>query len=230
MRSSTKVKVQNILDTSFTMKATVATMLSLAVGALGSVPGFDVSHYQSSVDFNSAYAGGLRFVIIKATEGTTYTDPSFSSHYTAATNAGFIRGGYHFASGTGDGSQEANFFLKNGGGWSNDGITLPGMLDLEGDCISVSWIRTFSNTYYAATGRYPLLYSSPSWWQECTGNSNAFTSTNPLVMACYNSNPCTPQGSWPYYTIWQYNDSNKYGGDSDSFNGDLTQLKKLASG
>lgn len=44
-----------------------------------SVYGFDVSHYQSSVDFDAAYNdGGLRFVYIKATEGTTYKDPMFS--------------------------------------------------------------------------------------------------------------------------------------------------------
>lgn len=196
-----------------------------------SVTGFDISHYQSSVDFNVAYnTGGFRFVYIKATEGTTYKDPSFSSHYTDATNASFIRGAYHFASGTGDGSQEANFFLQNGGGWSNDGIALPGMLDLESDCKSVAWIKTFSDTYHATTGRYPVLYSSPSWWSSCTGNSNAFVNTNPLNMACWDSEPCTPQGGWPYYTIWQNKDSNPYGGDSDVFNGDMTQLKKLATG
>lgn len=43
--------------------------------ARATVEGFDISHYQSSVDFAGAYAAGLRFVLIKATEGTTYTDP-----------------------------------------------------------------------------------------------------------------------------------------------------------
>lgn len=194
------------------------------------VYGFDVSDYQPNVDMASAYSGGLRFVYIKATQGTDYTSPSFSSQYTDATNAGFIRGGYHYADGTGDGSQEANYFLSNGGGWTSDGITLPGMLDLEGDCISVDWIQTFSNTYHAATGVYPVLYSSPSWWESCTDNSDAFTSTNPLMMACYDSSPCTPQGDWPYYTIWQNNDDNTYGGDSDQFNGDYAQLQALAKG
>ena len=56
----------------------------------------------------------------------------------------------------------------------------PGMLDLEKDCASVEWIQEFSDEYHAQTGRYPVLYSSPSWWQECTGNSNAFINTNPL--------------------------------------------------
>ncbi|KAL1586759.1 hypothetical protein WHR41_04539 [Cladosporium halotolerans] len=217
--------------------ASILALVGLAAAApaelskRATVKGFDISHYQSSVDFNAAYnSGGLRFVYIKATEGTTYKDPKFSSHYTSATNAGFIRGGYHFAHGDTSATSQANYFVQNGGGWSNDGKTLPGMLDLEGDCISVSWIKEFSDRYHALTSRYPVLYSSPSWWKQCTGNSNAFTSTNPLMMACWSSSPCTPQGGWPYYTIWQNADSNPYGGDSDVFNGSLDSLKKLASG
>jgi hypothetical protein len=92
-----------------------------------SVYGFDISHYQSSVDFDAAYNnGGLRFVYIKATEGLTYLDPLFSDHYEGATSAGFIRGGYHFAHGDESASDQAEFFYENGGGWTNDGITLPG--------------------------------------------------------------------------------------------------------
>jgi GH25 family lysozyme M1 (1,4-beta-N-acetylmuramidase) len=92
-----------------------------------SVYGFDISHYQSSVDFDAAYNdGGLRFVYIKATEGLTYKDPAFSDHYDGATSAGFIRGGYHFAHGDESASDQASFFYENGGGWTDDGITLPG--------------------------------------------------------------------------------------------------------
>lgn len=64
----------------------------------------------------------------QATEGTGYISPTFNSQYTDATNAGFIRGAYHYADGTGDGSEEANYFLAHGGGWSADGITLPGSM------------------------------------------------------------------------------------------------------
>jgi hypothetical protein len=78
-----------------------------------------------------------------------------------------------------------------------------GMLDLEGDCASVEWIQEFVDRYYDLSGRYVVLYSSPSWWEECTGNSNAFIDNNPLDMACWNDQPCTPQGSWPFYTFWQ---------------------------
>ena len=92
-----------------------------------SVYGFDISHYQESVDFDAAYNdGGLRFVYIKATEGLDYQDPLFSDHYIGATDAGFIRGGYHFAHGDESASDQADFFVDNGGGWTADGITLPG--------------------------------------------------------------------------------------------------------
>nr|QNJ46236.1 GH25 muramidase [Rosellinia sp.] len=218
------------------MKATLASLLGLANGALAAVQGFDISHYQSSVNFAGAYSAGARFVIIKATEGTSYIDPKFSSHYIGATNAGLIRGGYHFAHlGSSSGAAQANYFLAHGGGWSGDGITLPGMLDLEGDCVlsasgAVAWIKDFSDTYHSKTGVYPLLYTNPSWWSSCTGNSNAFVNTNPLVLARYSSSAGTPPGGWPYYTIWQYNDAYAYGGDSDVFNGDMAGLLRLAKG
>jgi hypothetical protein len=40
--------------------------LAMAAGAVNAaVSGFDVSHYQSSVDFAAAYKAGARFVMIK---------------------------------------------------------------------------------------------------------------------------------------------------------------------
>ncbi|KAI1820508.1 glycoside hydrolase family 25 protein [Xylaria intraflava] len=218
------------------MKSAFFSLLGLANGALAAVQGFDISNYQPSVDFAAAYSAGARFVIIKATEGTTYLDPTFSDHYDGATAAGLIRGGYHYAHlDSSSGATQATYFLAHGGGWSGDGITLPGMLDLEGSCVlstsdTVAWIKDFSDTYHSSTGVYPLLYTNPSWWSSCTGNSNAFVNTNPLVLARYASSAGTPPGSWPYYTIWQYNDAYTYGGDSDTFNGDMSGLQKLALG
>ncbi|KAJ5758478.1 hypothetical protein N7520_005634 [Penicillium odoratum] len=76
------------------------------------IQGFDISSYQSSVDFSAAYDAGARFVMIKATEGITGIDSSFSSHYTGATGAGLIRGGYHFAHpDSSSGAAQAEYFL-----------------------------------------------------------------------------------------------------------------------
>lgn len=94
----------------------------------------------------------------------------------------------------------------------------------------VSWISDFVDTYHSSTGVYPLIYTTDDWWSTCTGNSDAFSSTCPLVLASYNSEPGTIPGEWPYQTIWQNSDKYAYGGDSDIFNGDESQLKKIASG
>jgi hypothetical protein len=94
----------------------------------------------------------------------------------------------------------------------------------------VAWVKDFCNTYHAKTGVYPMIYSTADWWNQCTGNSAAFHTTSPLVLARYGSSPGTIPGGWPFQTIWQNADTYKYGGDSDIFNGSLDQLKKIAKG
>lgn len=71
----------------------------------------------------------------------------------------------------------------------------------------VSWITSFVNQYHSLTGRYPMIYTTNDWWTTCTGNSKAFSSTCPLVLARYGSSVGTIPGGWPYQTIWQYSDS-----------------------
>ncbi|KAE8223738.1 hypothetical protein CF319_g3266 [Tilletia indica] len=214
---------------------------TIAKRAPAGVPGFDISHYQSSVNFNTQYSNGARWVYIKATEGTTYTDSSFSSHYTGATNAGLLRGGYHFARpDVSSGATQANFFISNGGGWSGDGRTLPGALDIEynpygatcyglSQSAMVSWIKSFSDTYKSKTGRYPTIYTTTDWWTQCTGNSAAFSSTNALWIARYSSSVGTLPNGWGYYSFWQYADSGTFPGDQDVWNGSLAGLKSYAT-
>ncbi|EJD02532.1 glycoside hydrolase family 25 protein [Fomitiporia mediterranea MF3/22] len=196
--------------------------------------GIDVSGFQPGVNFNTVKANGVSFVYIKATEGTTFISDLFSSQYTGATNAGLIRGAYHFAHpDSSSGAAQANFFLAHGGGWSADGITLPGTIDLENnpngaECYGlsqsamVSWIKDFSSTYEVKTG---------SWWTTCTGNSAAFSNDNPLWIAHFASEVGPIPSGWPFYTFWQNADSaSPNPGDSDIFNGDATGLARLAKG
>lgn len=206
------------------------------------VYGMDVSAYQGNVDWQTAWNNGGRFVSIKATEGTYYTNQNFTQQYNGSYDVGMIRGSYHFATpNTTSGGTQANYFVDHGGGWSNDGHTLPGMLDIEwnpyGDsCYGmagwsmVQWILDFSDTYKARTGVYPLIYTATSWWQQCTGNQGDFSSTNPLWVARYASDPGVLPYAWGYYTFWQYADSGTFPGDQDLFNGGYDRLQALANG
>ncbi|KAF9051778.1 glycoside hydrolase family 25 protein [Panaeolus papilionaceus] len=204
--------------------------------------GIDVSSHQGDIDWGAVKGRGISFAYIKATEGTDYQNPYFSSQYTGATNAGLIRGSYHFAlPNKSTGADQARYFHAHGGGWSGDGITLPGALDIEynpygptcyglsqGDM--VNWVLDFSNTYLSLAGRYPVIYTTTNWWKTCTGNAGGFSSNNPLWIANFASSIGELPAGYQYTTFWQYADSGPNPGDQDIFNGDFAGLQRFARG
>ena len=205
-------------------------------------PGLDVSSYQGNVNWTNVAANGAKFAYVKATEGTYYRNPYFSQQYTGAYYAGLVHGAYHFATpDTAGGGAQADYFVAHGGGWSRDGKTFPGMLDMEwnpygGDCYGKSksqmtaWILAFSNEYHRKTTRWPVIYTATSWWSECVGTTGDFSSTNPLMLACYCSSPGSMPYHWTYQTIWQWADHGTFPGDQDRFNGDMSRVRALALG
>ena len=210
--------------------------------ATGSVAGLDVSGYQGNVAWQTVYNNGARFAYIKATEGTGYTNPYFAQQYNGSYNVGIIRGAYHFARpDVSSGAVQADYFVAHGGGWSGDGKTLPGAVDLEynpygSTCYGLSqagmaaWISSFSNEYHAKTGRWPTIYTSTSWWSQCVGTAGNYSNNSPLWVARYSSSVGTLPYAWGYYTIWQFADSGTFPGDQDTFNGAYDRLQALANG
>jgi GH25 family lysozyme M1 (1,4-beta-N-acetylmuramidase) len=201
------------------------------------IQGLSVSRYQTSVNFTEAHNMGLQYSFIKATEGTTYADPKFSAHYAAATKAGFLLGSAHTAQPfSSSGSTQAQFFLSNGGGWNNDSMTLPGLLDLGGECTgmdaktTVDWIRAFGEEYEKTTGRWPVMKADNNWWVQCAGNTGEFVSKSALMLVHWGPSPGSLPGGWNYWTFWQYAQSGAWGGASEVFNGDSKALKALALG
>jgi GH25 family lysozyme M1 (1,4-beta-N-acetylmuramidase) len=212
-----------------------------AISPRDSILGLDVSGYQPTVDWATAAADGAQFAYVKATEGTDYVNPYFSDQYDGSYSAGLIRGAYHFAHpDASSGAAQADYFVQNGGGWSADGKTLPGALDIEwnpggADCYGLSqsamgsWISSFVNEYVADTGVYPVIYTATSWWTECVGTSADFSGTDPLWIANYNGSPGAMPYNWGYETFWQSADSGTFPGDQDSFSGTEASLSALAT-
>ncbi|EHR63788.1 lysozyme [Saccharomonospora cyanea] len=207
--------------------------------AYATVPGIDVSSWQGNVDWSYWWNQGKRFAYVKATEGTSYENPYFAQQYNGSYNVGMIRGAYHFAlPNVSSGAAQANFFVDNGGGWSRDGKTLPGALDMEynpygATCYGktkaqmTAWIKDFHDTYHARTGRWPVIYTSTSWWNQCVGTAGDFSSTAPLWVARYASSVGELPYNWGYHTFWQYTSSPI---DQNTFNGSYDRLKVLATG
>ncbi len=212
----------------------------LASAASSEVLGLDVSAAQGDVNWSTVKADGAQFAYVKATEGTYYTNPDFTQQYEGSYDVGLIRGAYAFANPSySSGTAQADYFVAHGGGWSADGKTLPGVLDIEynpygAECYGlsqsgmVSWIRAFVNAYHAKTGRWAVIYSTTDWWTTCTGNNSGFGSEDPLWLARFASSAGTPPAGWGFYTIWQYADSGTFPGDQDVFNGTSARLSALA--
>ena len=208
--------------------------------AASSVEGIDVASYQGDVNWSQWWSTGRRFAYVKATEGTSYRNPYFSSQYNGSYKVGMIRGAYHFGRPDGAaGYKQARYFVKYGGGWSKDGKTLPGALDIEynyagkrcygnTDAQNLAWVKSFVKEYKRLTGRHPVIYTNTSFWRECLRNSTAFTTNNPLWIAHWSgSAPTTLPGGYAYYTFWQYSGT---GTDKNKFSASMTQLRKLATG
>ena len=222
--------------------ASLVASIRPAAISTGNVQGLDVSSFQGNVNWATVAANGGAFAYMKATEGTYYTDSAyFAQQYNGSYSAGLVRGAYHFAvPNNSTGAAQADYFVAHGGGWSADGRTLPGTLDIEynpygAECYGltqpqmVSWIQSFDSEYKILTGRYPTIYTTTGWWTACTGNSRSFGQEG-LAIASYASNPGALPASWGSYNIWQYADAGLFPGDQDVFNGTRQQLVDFAVG
>lgn len=119
--------------------------------------GIDVSRWQPA---NITELVDYDFVIIKATEGTSYVSPYCDQQYQKAKARGKLVGVYHFASGL-DAVAEANFFVDNVQGYIGEAVLV---LDWEANAISRGreWVRAFVKQVKARTQVPPMIYGSAS--------------------------------------------------------------------
>src|SRR4051812_26823685 len=139
------------------------------------VRGIDTSHFQhpneAAIDWGAVAAAGKSFAFLKATEGTTFTDPWFARDLAGAAAAGVYRAPYHFLS-PGDPVGQADFFVRTieAAGYLGHGAgELPPAVDVEwtadGTCpaYTAADVLSFANTVQVDTSRTPVLYTSASF-------------------------------------------------------------------
>ncbi len=228
--------------------ALVAVAVAASVGADSAVAatrvkGIDVSNYQGDVDWSKVKASGRRFAFVLATDGTSFTSPTFPSQYRGARRAGLYHGAYHFARpGSGTARGQARRFIGVVGK-SITRRTLAPVLDMEvnpngSSCYGltaeqmISWMRKFFAEVRRLTGRKGIIYTGPGFWRSCTGNTRALR-TYPLWTAEYGVSRPQSFGGWETWTFWQTSSTASVPGvngdvDSNVFNGGIERLRALA--
>ena len=201
---------------------------SLAVESLGPggrIHGADVSRWQhpndKPIDFSVAYASGLRFVMIKASDTRDTADALALKYlimdHAAAQAAGLYTGFYHYAilpdvsdsagiirDATAQ-AQKVLWRLAAIGGYTERDLSYA--LDLENKCVRVSssgacqkyasraavtlWAETFLGLLKEKTGRTPILYSYSNFL-ESSMNKSAKLAQYPLWLAQYALDPFNP--------------------------------------
>ena len=212
--------------------------------------GIDISSNNPPVNWANVKKSGVAFAIIKASEGGDWVDPKFTTNWQGLKQAGLIGGAYHFFRPLRPPAMQVNNFLtvvKN----SLQVTDLPPVVDVEAWPPSVGdqWrqlnlsqrinaVKQWLILMDKETKRRPIIYTSPSFWKDYMGDSQALASY-PLWLAHYTDSPqpTVPAKNWGGngYTIWQYTESGTVGGvtgkvDKNRFKGTFDQLVAFSKG
>jgi len=203
------------------------------------IHGIDISHYQGEIDWEKLRNSGMiekcpiRFIMIKATEGSSRMDENFKSNFYNAREYGFIRGAYHFWSNKSTGRSQADYFIKNVKLEDGD---LPPVLDVEHKSKTqtpeefqesvLTWLRLVERHY----GVKPIIYTYYKF--KLTYLNDTVFDAYPYWIAHYYVDKVEYKGKWKF---WQHTDAGRLPGingfvDFDIYNGSYYDLLRLTIG
>ncbi len=239
-------QVQNIIPASENLYG-----LQIQEKQASEVKGIDVAWWTGSIDWPVVHRQGIRFAYIRATEGESNIDNSFQEYWQAARKAGILVGAYHYFHPAQDPEKQAKNFLEQASKLLKQEGSLPPVLDIElTEEIDINQmmenLRTWIKIVEAETGRKPVIYTSPVFWNQIFGGDSYIQASQsappppllgaeyPLFVAYYSAaqDPPLPTG-WSSWSFWQYSDAGVLDGMESKvslsrFNGSLEELQALA--
>ena len=187
--------------------------------------GYDLSSHNTTTQVATALASD--FVILKATEGISYTWSDGPAVAAKARAAGKLVGWYHFARPEFNGPEaEARYFISTAKALPGEAL----ILDFEPSDIQPAypaWVTAFANAIETWTG-------APCWFYTNQYQGNAMVKlaspedrdalhAMPLWKAYYQASIGDLMG-WPDWTCWQKT-STPF--DTNEFNGDAAKWRAL---
>lgn len=204
--------------------------------------GIDISVWQDDnstpqmMDFGKAKAAGAKFVFIKSSQAG-YLDQDYVKNWMNAEGV-LPRGAYHFYDWRASYQLQIDLFCRLIG---NDPGELPPVLDYEmrtsapARATAAGAALRFLKDIENRTGKKPMIYTSPGYWDSYGVNNPEFAKY-PLWVANYDVSKPAVRLPWKTWTIWQYSakgDGLKFGAESksldmDYFNGTEAEFRAWA--
>lgn len=190
-----------------TIMIMICLMLVPSFFTTAQAQGIDVSKYQGTIDWTTlAKSKKVKFVYIRATEGTSIKDPKYKANLDSARNAKILVGSYHvYSSKTSASTQFANFksvVLKK----KQDLIPV---LDIEGyysGRLNMAHVDKILQLMEKEYGAKPMIYTSEMVFKEHFSGKKY--SAYHFFIAKYKGTPNVR------YTLWQYSRSGRVPGIS----------------
>ena len=199
------------------------------------IHGIDISHHQGFIDWTKLSNAMIdrtyiRFIMVKATEGSDYIDEMYEENFRKAKEYNFIRGAYHYWSKNSTARQQAFFYIDH---VSLEPGDLPPVLDVEVKPENMTtenfqleilgWLHIVEDRYHTK----PIIYTNYKF-KEAFLNDERFDAY-PLWIAHYYVNSVQYTGKWKF---WQHTDVGKLPGiegyvDLDIYNGSHYDLEQL---
>ena len=181
--------------------------------------GIDVSHHQGLIDWKKvATDKNIQFVYIKATEGATYIDETYTKNIKGARENGIKAGSYHYLKNSSSIQEQFENF-KNV--VDKDLQDLLPMVDIEEE-VEKDSIKLFCQLIKDYYGKSPVIYgTNQSYNKYCAPYFNNYY----LLIGRYGDAAPKIKGKG-HYSIWQFSDKGKVPGieiavDLDRFHPDF---------
>lgn len=201
-----------------------------------SLNGIDIASHQKDINLSLVPSD---FVIIKATQGTTYVNPYFEKKVQEALRLGKLIGVYHYAS-KGGAVAEANFFLKTIDKYIGKAILIFDWESYQNDNWgNYAYCQQFMDHVYKQTGHKCVLYMSKSVAREAGWKIAApgVPATYDTFIAQYanknktgyQSNPWTDNkglGLFRKPIIYQYSSTGQLNGYNGNLDLDIAYITK----
>ena len=169
------------------------------------IRGIDVSKYQGTINWTKVASDkSIKFVYIKATEGTTIQDPYYKTNIKNAKKAGILVGSYHLYSGKTTAYQQFDNFKSVVKKNEQDLIPVLDIEEVQGRNLYKKRVDKLLELMELEYGVKPIIYTCEKvYWEHFSGKEYE---QYQIFIANYNRYPSTR------FTLWQHSQTGRVPG------------------